>query len=99
MSETEITVESVSQSIIDNLLHSMIQDIVSRETVRQKQLHDRYPGMKPYHYDPQGVLDLNGLPKLQESSQYFLCQNCGREISANRFAAHLQRCLNRGSRR
>lgn len=99
MSESQVTVESVSENIIDNLLHSMIQDIVSREAVRQKQLQIRYPDMKPYHYDPKGILDLNGLPKQQESSQYFLCQNCNREISANRFAAHLQRCLNRGSRR
>ncbi|CAL9732711.1 SAGA-associated factor 11 [Monosporozyma unispora] len=99
MSETPTTVESVSEIIIGNLLHSMIQDIVARETVRQKQLHERYPTMKPYHYDPKGILDFNGLPKQQESSQYFLCPNCNREISANRFAAHLQRCLNRGSRR
>lgn len=97
--ESQITIESVSKQIIENLLHSMIQDIVSRETVRQRQLHDRYPDIKPYYYDPNGILDINGLPKQQESSQYFLCQNCKREISANRFAAHLQRCLNRGPRR
>lgn len=97
--ESQITIDSISEQIIGNLLSSIIQDIVSRETVRQKQLHDRYPGLKPYYYDPNGVLDLNGLPKQQESSQYFHCQNCKREISANRFAAHLQRCLNRGPRR
>ncbi|CAL9738204.1 SAGA-associated factor 11 [Monosporozyma servazzii] len=99
MSETPVTVETISENIIGNLLHSMIQDIVSREIVKQKQLQARYPDMKPYHYDPNGLLDFNGLPKQQESSQYFHCQNCNREISANRFAAHLQRCLNRGSRR
>lgn len=99
MSDTPATVEAISENIIGNLLHSMIQDIVSREIVKQKQLQTRYPDMKPYYYDPNGILDFNGLPKQQESSQYFLCQNCNREISANRFAAHLQRCLNRGSRR
>lgn len=97
--EFQVTIDSISEQIVRNLLHSIIQDIVSRETVRQRQLHDRYPDFKPYYYDPDGILDINRLPKQQEMSRYFLCQNCKREISANRFAAHLQRCLNRGPRR
>ncbi|CCK67907.1 SAGA histone acetyltransferase complex subunit SGF11 KNAG_0A02180 [Huiozyma naganishii CBS 8797] len=96
---TECTVDSVSQDILDNLLSSMIQDIVAKESVKFKQLKARYPDYKPYFYDPKGTLDVHGLPKGQESSQYFMCQNCGREISANRFAAHLQRCLSRAGRR
>lgn len=78
---------------------TIIQDIVSREVVQRKQINARYPDYKQYHYDPSGKLDIDGLTKQQESSQYFHCKNCGRDVSANRFAAHLQRCLNSRGRR
>ncbi|CCC69225.1 hypothetical protein NCAS_0C02350 [Naumovozyma castellii] len=97
-SRTE-TIESASNGILHNLLTTIIQDIVAKERVNSQVLNTRYPNIKPYFYDPNGNLDINGQPKRQESSQYFHCVNCGREISANRFAAHLQRCYSRGSRR
>lgn len=93
------TKESVSIGIYHNLITALIQDVVARETTKQQLLRCRYPSLKTYCYDPSQQLDINGLPKQQESSQYLLCENCNRDISANRFAAHLQRCLSRGSRR
>lgn len=99
MSDSIETIESVSSDIYYNLITCLIQDIVAQESSKYQLIHSRYPNLKPYIYDKSGTLDINGLPKQQESSQYFLCKNCSREISANRFAAHLQRCLNRNSRR
>ena len=94
------TVESLSVGIYDNLITSLVQDIVARETAKQRLLNARYPDAVPYHRDDTGALDIHGQPKTQESSRYFMCKNCGREISANRFAAHLERCLGgRGGRR
>lgn len=93
------TKESVSEGIYHNLITTLIQDIVAKETTKQQLLRSRYPNLKPYCYDPSHQLDINGLPKQQESSQYLQCENCNRDISANRFAAHLQRCLSRGARR
>ncbi|CCD25121.1 SAGA histone acetyltransferase complex subunit SGF11 NDAI_0E03040 [Naumovozyma dairenensis CBS 421] len=99
MSNQTEAVDSVSNGILHNLLTSIIQDIVARERVKVQVLETRYPNHPSYHIDNTGTLDIHGAPKRQESSQYFNCLNCGREISANRFAAHLQRCSNRGSRR
>ncbi|GMM57474.1 SAGA histone acetyltransferase complex subunit [Maudiozyma humilis] len=94
------TVESLSAGIYSNLISALVQDLVARETAKQRLLAARYPGAQPYHRDDTGALDIHGQPKTQESSRYFLCKNCGREISANRFAAHLERCLGgRGGRR
>ncbi|CCE62326.1 hypothetical protein TPHA_0C01700 [Tetrapisispora phaffii CBS 4417] len=92
------TINSVSKEIYNNIITTVIQDIVSREVVEQKQIKSRHPDYKPYHYDSTGTLDILGVPKIQESSQYFHCNNCDRDVSANRFAAHLQRCLNSRSR-
>ncbi|KAL3235715.1 SAGA histone acetyltransferase complex subunit SGF11 [Nakaseomyces bracarensis] len=99
MTESTETLETVSNSVYQNLVTTLIHDIVSRETTREKLLRSRYPDYKPYYYDPKNQLDIHGQPKQQDSSQYFMCENCGREVSGNRFAAHLQRCLSRGGRR
>lgn len=93
------TVESLSSGIYNNLVTSIIQDIVAKEKTKQQLLNARYQNLSPYRHDDTGKLDINGKPKLQESSRYFNCKNCSREISANRFAAHLERCLSRGNRR
>lgn len=93
------TIESVSISIFHNLITTLIQDIVAKETTKQQLLRSRYPNLKPYYYDPNHQLDISGKPKVQESSQYLHCDNCDRDVSANRFAAHLQRCLSRGRTR
>ncbi|EDO14736.1 hypothetical protein Kpol_333p6 [Vanderwaltozyma polyspora DSM 70294] len=93
------SIDSMSISIYENLISTMIQDIVSREVVHQKQMQSRYPQLKQYSIDPNGNIDINGNTKQQDSSQYFHCKNCGRDVSANRFAAHLQRCLNSRQRR
>lgn len=98
-SDQQQTVESLSSGIYDNLITSIIQNIVAKETAKQRLLNARYPDIKAYVHDDLGNLDINGNPKSQESSKYFTCKNCGREISANRFAAHLERCLGRGGRR
>lgn len=99
MTEQHETIQSVTDGIYNNLVTSMIHSIVSKETAREKLLRSRYGSYKQYHYDPNSQLDIHGNPKQQDSSQYFYCENCGREVSGNRFAAHLQRCLTRGSRR
>lgn len=96
---TDQTIDSVSEGIYHNLITSIVQDIVSQEYARFQLITSRYPDLKPYHRDDTGTYDINGLPKKQESSRYFSCKNCGREVSANRFAAHLQRCLERGGGR
>lgn len=93
-----LTVDDVSESLLHNLIRNLVQDIVSQETVRNQRLLKQYPNYNPYVYDSSGQKDVNGQVKQQESSQYFSCQNCNREISANRFAAHLERCLNRNRR-
>lgn len=93
-----LTVEEVSESVLQSLISNLVQDIVSQETVNNQRLLKQYPNYKPYVYDPLGQRDVHGQVKQQESSQYFTCQNCSREISANRFAAHLERCLNRNRR-
>ncbi|CAB4256624.1 similar to Saccharomyces cerevisiae YPL047W SGF11 Integral subunit of SAGA histone acetyltransferase complex [Maudiozyma barnettii] len=93
------TVENLSSGIYNNLITSIVQDIVARETAKQRLLNSRYPNLVPYVRDDTGQLDISGNPKAQESSKYFTCKNCGREVSANRFAAHLERCLGRGGRR
>ncbi|QLG71790.1 hypothetical protein HG535_0C01390 [Zygotorulaspora mrakii] len=93
------TIESMSKGIFHNLITTIIQDIVARETTRQQLLRARYPDLKPYFYDPKHELDVFGQPKQQESSHYISCSNCSRKVSANRFAAHLQRCLSRGARK
>ncbi|EJS41382.1 sgf11p [Saccharomyces arboricola H-6] len=99
MTEETITIDSISNGILNNLLTTLIQDIVARETTQEQLLKTRYPDLHRYYYDPNGSLDINGLRKQQESSQYIHCENCGRDVSANRLAAHLQRCLSRGARR
>ncbi|QLL34770.1 hypothetical protein HG536_0H01450 [Torulaspora globosa] len=91
--------ESMSNGIFHNLITTLIQDLVARETSKEQLLRARYPDLKPYHYSTDHQLDIHGKPKQQESSHYLHCDNCGRDVSANRFAAHLQRCLGRGSRR
>ncbi|CCE90270.1 SAGA histone acetyltransferase complex subunit SGF11 TDEL_0B01410 [Torulaspora delbrueckii] len=93
------TVETISHGIYHNLITTLIQDLVARETTKEQLLRARYPDLKPYYRSPDHQLDINGKPKQQESSQYLHCDNCDRDVSANRFAAHLQRCLGRGSRR
>ncbi|SCU85095.1 LADA_0D05688g1_1 [Lachancea dasiensis] len=93
------TIESTSQSIYDNLLSTMIQDIVARSTTQAKTLRARYgDNSTTYYYDKSGALDINGMPKQQDSAIYFHCTHCGRDVSANRFAAHVERCLSRGRR-
>ncbi|AET38266.1 SAGA histone acetyltransferase complex subunit SGF11 Ecym_2546 [Eremothecium cymbalariae DBVPG len=96
---SSLTIVSVSETIYNNLITSMVQDIVSRITSQKQLLDSRYPDMSPLFYDPQGKLDIHGQPKIQESSIYFRCNNCDRDISANRYAAHLERCMSRGNRK
>ncbi|CUS24418.1 LAQU0S16e01266g1_1 [Lachancea quebecensis] len=96
---SQLTIDTVSQSIFENLLTTMIQDIVARTTTQAQTLRARYGGIpKPYFHDKSGTLDINGMPKQQESSIYFHCDNCSRDVSVNRFAAHVERCLTRGRR-
>lgn len=96
---SQITVESVSQSIYENLLTTLIQDIVSRTTTEEQLLRARYnQSLSPYYYEKSGALDIHGNPKQQDSSVYFHCDRCNRDVSANRFAAHVERCLTRGRR-
>ncbi|SCV03236.1 LAME_0H08812g1_1 [Lachancea meyersii CBS 8951] len=93
------TIESTSQSIYDNLISTIIQDIVARTTTQAQALRFRYgDDPKPYYYDKSGNLDIHGMPKQQDSAIYFHCDNCNRDVSANRFAAHVERCLSRGRR-
>ncbi|CEP61959.1 SAGA histone acetyltransferase complex subunit SGF11 LALA0_S04e04522g [Lachancea lanzarotensis] len=93
------TIEGTSHSIFDNLISCMIQDIVARTTTQAHALRFRYgDDPKPYHYDKSGNLDIHGRPKQLDSAIYFHCDNCNREVSANRFAAHVERCLSRGRR-
>lgn len=94
-----LTVQSISESIYNNLLTTLVQDIVSRTTTQEQMLRHRYgDNLVPYQYDPSGKLDIRGMAKQQDSSVYFTCENCKRNVSANRFAAHLERCLTRGRR-
>lgn len=37
--------------------------------------------------------DIFGSDKVSDSSVYFVCDNCGRNIAGSRFAAHINRCL------
>nr|4FIP_C Chain C, SAGA-associated factor 11 [Saccharomyces cerevisiae S288C]4FIP_G Chain G, SAGA-associated factor 11 [Saccharomyces cerevisiae S288C] len=70
MTEETITIDSISNGILNNLLTTLIQDIVARETTQQQLLKTRYPDLRSYYFDPNGSLDINGLQKQQESSQY-----------------------------
>lgn len=36
--------------------------------------------------------------KTAETSRYFECGNCGRQIAGGRFALHISKCLQRGGR-
>lgn len=92
------TKEEVAQELYDNLVSTLLQDIVARETTAYQIINSRYKKLPEYKYDPNGKTDINGNSKQSEGSIYLSCDNCSREISANRFAAHLQRCLGRGRR-
>ncbi|SCU77503.1 LAMI_0A01376g1_1 [Lachancea mirantina] len=95
-----LTVDSVSTSIYENLLTTLIQDIVARTAVNAQRIRSCYGDeVKPYYHDDLGKTDILGRPKQQDSSIYFHCENCNRDVSANRFAAHIERCLSRGRRR
>lgn len=93
-----LTTDSVADSIYQNILTSIIQDIISRQTVKRKLLKLQFPDVKPYYADPSGTLDIHGKAKQADSAVYIECNVCGREVSGNRFAAHLVRCLSRGRR-
>lgn len=96
---SQLTIDSASQSIYENLLTTMVQDIVARTTTQAQTLRARYgKSPEPYYYDASGNLDIQGMPKQQESSLYFHCDHCNRDVSVNRFAAHVERCLSRGRR-
>ncbi|SCU95304.1 LANO_0E09956g1_1 [Lachancea nothofagi CBS 11611] len=96
---SQITIETTSRSIYENLITSMIQDVVARTTTQAQTLRSRYgDNPEPYYYDKSGNLDIHGMPKQQDSTIYFHCDNCNRDVSANRFAAHIERCLSRGRR-
>ncbi|CDO93791.1 unnamed protein product [Kluyveromyces dobzhanskii CBS 2104] len=95
---SSLTTESLADSIYQNLLSSIIQDIISRQTVKKKLLQLQFPDATPYYSDPSGTLDIHGNAKQADSALYVECNVCGREVSGNRFAAHLVRCLSRGKR-
>ncbi|AMD22581.1 HHL189Cp [Eremothecium sinecaudum] len=95
----QVTILTMAEDIYYNLVTSIVQDIVSRATSQNQFLNARYPNNPTLNYDPNGKLDIYGRQKQQESSIYFRCNNCDRDISANRFAAHLERCMSRGGRR
>lgn len=95
---TTLTTDSVANSIYHNLLTSIIQDIISRQTTKRRLIQVQFPDAKPYYSDPAGKLDIYGNTKQADSSVYMECNVCGREVSGNRFASHLVRCLSRGKR-
>lgn len=72
-------INTVAVDIFDSMVSRLVQDVVARESVRMQS-------------EPQ---EERTLPTTSGETEYVSCDRCGREVSANRFAAHLQKCLRR----
>lgn len=84
-----VTLNQMSENLYESLIKSIIH-----ENVLQSELNG---GSKVAIERKVG--DIYGHDKTIENGRYFNCDNCGREIAGNRFAAHVDRCLGGRSRK
>lgn len=91
------------------MLNSITHEIVAEEILKEKHLRLQYGKAKSLPKIPNKSKDkrvtdrviLNetkgkdvfGNDKISDSSIYFSCPNCSRNIAGSRFANHINRCL------
>ncbi|CCH57840.1 hypothetical protein TBLA_0A00400 [Henningerozyma blattae CBS 6284] len=87
---TTMSTSAIANDLFDNLFSTYLQNIISLELNNQKIIQLRYQLANSEE------IKLNANPS---DNVYLSCKHCKRDVSSNRFAAHLQRCLSRGARR
>ncbi|KAG4407299.1 hypothetical protein JTP64_002834 [Candida tropicalis] len=84
MTDTPITYRALAESILEDL----INDIIKQTTLNN--LTNPIPEVSKEFLN-QDKIKLKQI----ETSKYFQCNNCGRNIAGVRFAQHINKCLDR----
>lgn len=88
--------------MLDNILRQQTLTSVSRYRSMQQTLGESCPKDILYNADPASTKDIFGQDKqklkVAETSRYFQCENCGRNIAGGRLAQHTTKCLERKRR-
>jgi SAGA-associated factor 11 len=93
-----------AESLLDDLLNNLIRQHTLQNLSRYRSLEDNVGerDAKAMIYTQSPTKDIYGQDKIKlknmESARYFPCDNCGRKIAGGRFAAHINKCLERRGR-
>lgn len=87
--------------MITNLIRQASLNSISRYRTLQQSVEGKYNDPLP-QAKASANKDIFGNDKAKlknsETSRYFDCGNCGRQIAGGRFAQHINKCLDRGKR-
>lgn len=83
-----------------NLIRQVSLNSISRYKTLQQCVEGKYTDPNPSLRASNRDIFGNDRTKLKnsETSRYFDCGNCGRQIAGGRFAQHINKCLDRGKR-
>ncbi|RCK58233.1 SAGA-associated factor 11 [Candida viswanathii] len=84
MTDSPITYQTLAESILDDLLNNIIKQTTLSS------LTNRIPAPSKEFIEQDKVK-----MKQAETSKYWACNNCGRNIAGVRFALHINKCLDR----
>lgn len=87
--------------MISNIVRQVSLSNISRFRTIKGYVGEKYEdAVTNYRFN--STKDIYGLEKgklkIAETSRYFECENCGRQIAGGRFALHVNKCLERGKR-
>ncbi|RCK64344.1 SAGA-associated factor 11 [Candida viswanathii] len=85
MTDSPITYQTLAESILDDLLNNIIKQTTLNS------LTNRIPAAPSKEFIEQDKVKM----KQVETSKYWACNNCGRNIAGVRFALHINKCLDR----
>lgn len=93
--------ESLYEDMISNIVRQVSLSNISRFRTLKGYVGDEYSD-SVINYLFNSSKDIYGQDKLKlknsETSRYFDCANCGRQIAGGRFAQHVNKCLERKKR-
>ncbi|QEL58187.1 hypothetical protein SBP28_000195 [Candidozyma auris] len=105
MTSSALTVQSLAESICDDMMTNIIRQVTLNTVSRYRTLQQCVEGDYLDAISPTrstGNRDIFGNDKTKlknsETSRYFECGKCGRQIAGGRFAQHINKCLERGRR-
>ncbi|OVF07117.1 putative SAGA-associated factor [Clavispora lusitaniae] len=99
---SEVTIEMLAESVYQDMMANIVRQVSLSNLSRYRAINEFVEGGYQNvvtNTQMNSNKDIFGQNKTKlkssETSRYFDCGNCGRQIAGGRFASHMNKCLER----